>query len=359
MTISIFVDHVATDEAGRCVVTGRSDDEGSVVASWPMNLVIAGRPAMEVTVTDVVPSPSGVIGLAVTPAIATLPSPACEIRLTQTRVPIVVLEAFVLDTVGALFPDTDTAAQTAIEQAGFITDWRAAVATQMGIEGEAATTVSTWLRRHWASAGRDPLRSPTVEAWARSIVELNWVVPPTGPVKVWRELQLEVLDRVANGSLGQDAIFIMFRRYEALTTADRLLIDQELARQTVDALTDGDRFDALALIAKYKILEATPALQELHTRLETSDQPTERFEANRVTKIIEELETHGDAPRPLDIPPELIGRTDRTKAGFLYDVAGPYPSMDDVPLNKVRRAFKLNNTGMPTGEVEVNTNYKD
>lgn len=339
-----------------------------------MTLVVAGRIVGNIAVTATLPAPAAdasqlegapqLHSFAVEPAIDAIPGPRCAIRLTQPPVPRAALYAFVLDVVGTLFPDTEADAQQALQaELGLAPgdDWRAVVRERMGYVGPDLEQAETWLKRQWASVGRDPLRSPTVEAWAASVVDLNWIDPPSPPVRAWRELVQEVHIRTATGKLGQEAFDVLFRNYEALTTADRLLVDQELVRQASQGLTDGDRFGAQAVIGKFLIIEAIEPLSELvaSLRVEGADDSTARFEATRAAKIIDRLAAHGDAPRPLDVPPELIGRADRTKGGFLYDVAGPFPSMDGVTLDHVRRAFKLDADGWPTGEVEVNVNFDE
>lgn len=357
MVLTVFVDEIGAHSEGRSIARGHMQTRHAFDPSLAVELVISSRIATQHRAGLTDRTSDGWVDFVVEPAISASPGPRHEIRLIQPSAPVVAMQALLLDIVNELGADFDAAAQAAVDAAPNVAgEWRQVVRERVGLE-PAGGEFDQQLRREWASVGRNPERSPTVERWAQSVVEQNWLVAPTPPVATWRDLHRKVLNRVASGKLGQDALFVMFANYEALTSENRLLIDQELIRAAVDGLSDGDRFDPLAIISKYKIPNAAGPLTELSERLDLETHPMGAIEATKVRRIVSDLEAHGDAPRPIDIPPGLLGRADRMRDGQLYEVVGPAASMADVTRDRVKRAWEIGPDGQPTGRMETNQEF--
>lgn len=109
------------------------------------------------------------------------------------------------------------------------------------------------------------------------------------PVRDWRERHYEIVRQFQRKSIGQEATQMMWRHYEELAPLDRPLINQELARQACEPLNPSDRFVALGIIARYEIVDVLPALMQLKIELASSEDPPDRFDLKRVTKIVGDL----------------------------------------------------------------------
>jgi len=82
-----------------------------------------------------------------------------------------------------------------------------------------------------------------------------------------------------------ERLHILYRSFNA---DERVLADRVL---TEWVLSDDEtlRFDALALVDDFKVLQSIPALTELAGRLRSSGTPGAPFELQKVDRIIKEL----------------------------------------------------------------------
>ena len=76
--------------------------------------------------------------------------------------------------------------------------------------------------------------------------------------------------------------------YQKFDTQERAMADQVLAEWT---LSDDEkvRFDALVLIDDYRIETSIPALRQLATRLESTNDPGAPYEQQKVNRIIQDI----------------------------------------------------------------------
>ena len=86
----------------------------------------------------------------------------------------------------------------------------------------------------------------------------------------------------------QAALFRLFDRYQSLPASERPIIDELLAEQLL-SLDETDRFDAVALIDKFAITSALPALRTLADRLEGEAQVGAPYEWTKVNRVIGKL----------------------------------------------------------------------
>jgi hypothetical protein len=83
----------------------------------------------------------------------------------------------------------------------------------------------------------------------------------------------------------QGALFRLFDRYRSLSAAERSVVDQLIAEQVLSP-DETVRFDAVAMIDKFVITSALPALRMLAARLEGDAQPGAPFEWAKVNRVI-------------------------------------------------------------------------
>jgi hypothetical protein len=100
----------------------------------------------------------------------------------------------------------------------------------------------------------------------------------------WRELE-RLASKHKDGNL---ATHEAFKWYEALTADQRSLADYVLA-EWVLAGSHGQQFDALALIDKFRITSAIPALERLVEQLGSVEGPEARFLDAKVKRFLDAL----------------------------------------------------------------------
>ncbi len=105
----------------------------------------------------------------------------------------------------------------------------------------------------------------------------------------------EVSARAMANKQSQDAVLAMAGRYRSLSDSDRAIVDALLAEQ----LTSEDetvRFDAIALIADFKISSALPALRRLADWLESQPFPGAPYEWAKANRLIGQLASASEGP---------------------------------------------------------------
>lgn len=102
-------------------------------------------------------------------------------------------------------------------------------------------------------------------------------------------------DREAESSKdSQGAVLALEEFYRGLPTADRSAANQLLAEWVLSE-DDKRRFDALALIDRFAIREAAPALRTLAERCENSNLPSSPYDWAKVNRILGRLVGDEDA----------------------------------------------------------------
>ncbi len=93
----------------------------------------------------------------------------------------------------------------------------------------------------------------------------------------------------------QSAVSQLAVLYSSLAASERVIADDVLREW---ALSDNSkrRFDALALIDKFSITSALPALRTLAARFESADGPSAPYDWAKVNRLIGRLATENDAP---------------------------------------------------------------
>jgi hypothetical protein len=89
------------------------------------------------------------------------------------------------------------------------------------------------------------------------------------------------------------AILRFEKFYRELSEVDRPVVDEVLAGWVARALDSRRRFDALAIISRFRIRSALPALQQALVALDSAEGPAVPFERLKVERIIQRIETAG------------------------------------------------------------------
>ena len=100
----------------------------------------------------------------------------------------------------------------------------------------------------------------------------------------WLKMREEVSARAIANKQSHEAVLAMAARYRSLSDSDRATVDELLAEQLISE-HETVRFDAIALVADFKITSALPALRRLAGWLESQQfagAPYEWAKANRV-----------------------------------------------------------------------------
>ena len=82
-----------------------------------------------------------------------------------------------------------------------------------------------------------------------------------------------------------DRLYDLYRKFD---TEERKMADQVLEEWALSE-DENVRFDALALIREFKIVQARPKLQELAVRLASSNAPLAPYELNKVNRLLGDL----------------------------------------------------------------------
>jgi hypothetical protein len=102
----------------------------------------------------------------------------------------------------------------------------------------------------------------------------------------WVTMQAEVIREAIRNKQSQEAIGAMAARYQSLPSVDRIIVDELLAEQVL-AQDEPTRFAAIALIGRFNIVSARPALERLATHLESDRSPGAPYEIAKVDRLIE------------------------------------------------------------------------
>lgn len=86
----------------------------------------------------------------------------------------------------------------------------------------------------------------------------------------------------------QEALRALAVMYRGISAEERLEVDQLLAEQLASH-DSSERFDALAIIRRFNISSALPALRRLADRLETETEPGAPADRRQVDRIIDNM----------------------------------------------------------------------
>ena len=103
-------------------------------------------------------------------------------------------------------------------------------------------------------------------------------------MRLWSDID----KRHTDAKDSQGAIPELFSLYASLDASERDQANSDL----FDVLrhgTEGQRYDALAIINEFRVADALPALRELAVRLQIEDSPGAPFELAKVDRIIARL----------------------------------------------------------------------
>lgn len=93
------------------------------------------------------------------------------------------------------------------------------------------------------------------------------------------------------------ALLAIAARYEALTGAEKIVVDRLLVEQLTPTdpqfANEGGRFEALSLVDRFAVTSALPALRDLASWLEEQATPGAPYEWAKVNRIIGRLATAG------------------------------------------------------------------
>jgi HEAT repeat protein len=103
--------------------------------------------------------------------------------------------------------------------------------------------------------------------------------------EAWLGFQSEVSTRALETKQSDDVVPALVARYGSLTDDDRDVVDELLAEQ-LSSTDETARFDALAVIAHFKVKSALPALRRLANDLESQTRPGAPYEWAKVNGII-------------------------------------------------------------------------
>lgn len=96
--------------------------------------------------------------------------------------------------------------------------------------------------------------------------------------------------------LSHQAVLRFEEFYRSLSDPDRLVVDEVLASWVGRGLDSRRRFDALAVISRFEVRSALPALREALTGLDSREGPEVLFERAKLERIIDKLEAPSCSP---------------------------------------------------------------
>lgn len=108
----------------------------------------------------------------------------------------------------------------------------------------------------------------------------------------WRELRDDIDRRFVEARDSNGAIVELAVIYARIPEADRAEVNEVLA-EWVESEDEGLRFDALAIVNKYRLIHAVPALRRLQARLESDTSPGAPYEWAKVNRILGNLTAPG------------------------------------------------------------------
>lgn len=106
----------------------------------------------------------------------------------------------------------------------------------------------------------------------------------------FKRLWLEIDERYVAAKDAEGALAALYKLYGSLDDDERSAANADLFVALRDG-TEGERFDALAIINKFGIAEALPHMRELAVRLQLDDSPGAPFELEKVERFISELKS--------------------------------------------------------------------
>lgn len=101
----------------------------------------------------------------------------------------------------------------------------------------------------------------------------------------WRKLRSNLERQAVESKDAQEVAIELVRQYERLAESDRADVDR-LLQEWVLSDVEAERFDALVVIDANEVRSAAPALRELCSRLEASDDPGAPYEWEWVNRIL-------------------------------------------------------------------------
>ena len=104
----------------------------------------------------------------------------------------------------------------------------------------------------------------------------------------WRAVWAEVDRRHQESKDSQGALLELYERYALLDEAERKEVNQLLI-EALEAGSETQRFDALAIINQFRIVDALEELRRLAVRLQHKDDPAAPFDLAKVNRIISRL----------------------------------------------------------------------
>jgi hypothetical protein len=103
--------------------------------------------------------------------------------------------------------------------------------------------------------------------------------------KYWTALDRDAVSRKDSHGV----VFDLFEFYSQLDSDERALADQVLV-EWIDADDARKRFDALALVDRFRVSAAVPKLRELDARLQQRTDPEAPYELAKVRRILRHVE---------------------------------------------------------------------
>ncbi|MEO7121575.1 MAG: hypothetical protein ABI400_00310, partial [Lacisediminihabitans sp.] len=109
----------------------------------------------------------------------------------------------------------------------------------------------------------------------------------------WLKMRDQVSARAVASKQSQEAVLVMAAQYGALSDADREVVNELLAEQLLSA-EETIRFDAIALVSRFEITSALPALHHLSDWLESQQFPGAPYEWAKANRVMGELAKTSD-----------------------------------------------------------------
>ncbi|MBV1893143.1 MAG: hypothetical protein KUG57_03785 [Ilumatobacteraceae bacterium] len=109
--------------------------------------------------------------------------------------------------------------------------------------------------------------------------------------RLWARLD----DEAQAVKLSHQAVLRFEQFYRGLSDPDRSVVDGVLANWIGRGLDSRRRFDGLAVISRFEIRSALPALREAVSALDCAEGPSVPFERSKLGRIIEKIEAAGSS----------------------------------------------------------------
>jgi hypothetical protein len=112
------------------------------------------------------------------------------------------------------------------------------------------------------------------------------VLTPEEVEQLWARLD----DEAQAAKLSHQAVMRFEDFYRGLSDPDRVVVDGVLANWIDRGLDSRRRFDALALVSRFEIRSALPAVREALSSLDRAEGPSVPFERSKLERIIAKIE---------------------------------------------------------------------